>query len=183
MFPHNSGKPWRRDIPYLAGQSVNRTSISLSREGRPTNFTFDNDTRVKVPSKQNDGPVRFDLIYIIINGVMRYTGSCDFLNDGIVNESGIENITEHNLLSWSVGNWDKEVDSLTVSFRTENEKAPLRFADLEEDSQVGLEVSTTINNMSTARRFYVLENSTQLCTLDYKCLSSASTKWWQWFLY
>lgn len=182
VFPHNSGIPWSRDIQYLPGQSVNSTSISVSREGRPTNFTFDNKTRVTVSAQKSDGPVRFDLTYIMINGVTRYTGRCDFSNDGDVDDSGTVKNPEYNLLFWSVGELDKDVDSLTVSFRTENEKAPLRFANLEEHSEVGLAVSTTKRNVSTALRFYALENTTQLCTLDYKCSSSESVKWWFWVI-
>lgn len=178
IFPNSSGIPWQRDLPYLPGQDINGSTVSVNREGRATNFTFDgNNNRITVQSGKNDGPVRFDLNYTIIHGVMRYTGHCNFSNDGGVDDSGDVNETRYNLMFWGVGNnWVEQVDFLTVSFRTDNKSAALRFADAEknESKESGLEIwRERMDVNSTTGNFFALETGINFCVAEYKCFTEA----------
>lgn len=77
-------------------------------------------------------------------------------------------------MSWSLGDWDKGIDSLTVSFITDNRDAPLRFANGEGGSEHGLELSVVRLNVSSDVSFHVLENSTDICSVQYDCTSLPS---------
>lgn len=61
VFPHNSRNPWWREVPLFDGQSINATSISVKKQGRPKNFIFDESARIMVPSSQSNDSVTFDL--------------------------------------------------------------------------------------------------------------------------
>lgn len=172
VFPHSSGNPWRRDIPFLPFQSINSTSISVSRDGRPTNFKFDKWYRVTVPAQQTDEPVRFDLSYSMHNGAMQYGERCNFDNDSDTDNDGFFEDFTYNIFFWSLGHWDQQVDSLTVSFTTKSKTAHLRFPNGENADTSALQISKTVVNVSTDVQFYVLENSTKACAKEYRCENS-----------
>lgn len=117
----------------------------------------------------------------MIIGVTRYPGRCDFSNDGDVDDSGKVESSQYNVLFWIIGDWDGEIDPLTVSFRTENDEAPLRFANADEGSEVALQISSIVMNVNSGLQFYVLGNSTQFCALDYECQTPGS-QYWYWLI-
>lgn len=169
LFPHISGNPWSREVNKLEDQSINLSSISVTREGRQINFTFDGNNRITVPAEQSDGPVRFELVYTVLNGVTKYIGGCEFTNDGGVDDSGHVDESEFNALYWTLGEWENFVEFLNVTFNTTDENVPLRFANGEGGIESGQQISVVARNVTSAISFTVLEKKSKLCTAELQC--------------
>lgn len=173
LFPHNSGRPWWRTIGHLYGQQINVSSISVTREGCATNFTFSHSI-VTVPAKQSERPVRFKLSYVLLNGVNRYSSGCNFSNNWVIDDPRHVNDTQYNILGWTLGQWDKPIDLLTVTFKTTDSNASLAFADSNVSSAKGPEVSVRRTNVSSSVTFNVLEDTSNVCMLSSGCRNSGS---------
>lgn len=119
-LPHSTGNPWIRTVPYLSGQNIDPTSISVRTEGRSTKFTFSHDSQISIPMNQIDQPVSVELGYALVHGVMSYTGHCHFTNDGAVDDSKGIDEGKFSVMYWSLGQWNITVDQVFVTFKTYN---------------------------------------------------------------
>lgn len=157
IFPHNTGTPWSRVIPLVEGQIINSTSLSVRRNESWTSFTFAAGNQIIVKAPQSSMPVQLEFRYIIQNNVSRYTNSSYFGTDVCLLDNGGVSYKKYDLMIWSPGEWEKDVNILNVTFKTMNENVRLRFANAEDTFEPWSEVTVTRENVQSPIVFYVEE--------------------------
>lgn len=170
VFPHNPLEPWWRDISFYEGQKIVDSSISVQSHGHSMEYRVDhnpkkNKLRITMDVAENDSSTIFQLRYTMINGVVNYTGSCNFDDEKGSNGK----IIPTNAIAWQVGKWDKVIDLLTISFRTEIAGGKLRFGSKEDGTETGSEISYRKTDVKEAVTVHALESGGDICTLDWHC--------------
>lgn len=181
-LPHNHGNAWLNEDPYFELHSINTTSIAVTRERISTQSTLRKSTKSRGHVTQSNEDVHFDLSYIMDDGLTIYKARFLFTNESDTNYSENDEEPQFNLLSWNLGAWDKEVDSLTVSFKSEDIMTSLTFANKDGTSEKGLQLPVKTVNVNTPVSFHLLETNTNACSLKHVAEKPASRNWRSWIL-
>lgn len=172
IFPYgNSTDPWARQIQLYDGQSIEKSSISLERNGRPIVFFLAGATEdtIYLELEVRSNPLVFMLRYNIINGVANYRGECGFDNDNDVLDSQEIPSGKFNILQWGTNNSSIIIEVLSVSFLSTEQNATLMFGRGEHGIFTGQKISVTKVNLSNEITFRVLETGTRSCSEDWDC--------------
>lgn len=136
IFPHISDKPWSRNVTYFQYEDIDISSISVTSEGLPVDYGFNEEENIiTIFSQERNNSVEFQLSYTALNGASAYLGGCNFTNDDDINDSGVIDRKTFNMFGWSLGNWDMQIDWLSVTFRSSELNGTLMFAFQEQGSQ------------------------------------------------
>lgn len=172
IFPFgNSTDPWARKIQLYGGQYIEKNSISLEKNGRPSAFSFPagNEDTIHLPMEVRRNPLVFMLRYNIANGVANYRGECGFDNDnGVLDNNDISG-GGFNILQWGTDNSSLTIEVLLVSFLSNITNATLMFGRAQHGTLVGQKISVTKVNFSNEITFHVLETGTASCSEDWDC--------------